>query len=190
MSRALFHIWDFDMVTPWLAYCHLPMPFTTSGALGYWYHLVKAVGHLDDWHTILLDPHRVLSCPAWPLLSARLTLRSLHELELKLLRYKTLWQTNSIVLFMLGISTVSFWYWWHPVSQSLKALSKSGLFHSTSLSPKAFKPNHPICVEQRILKSSFLHNFGLLSHVALGWKARRSLEKILKEWETCVNNKC
>lgn len=97
------------------------------------------------------------------------------------------WDIKPCDRLTLGISTISFWDGWHPVSQSLKALPKSGLFHPTSLSSKAFKPNHPVCVKQRILKSSFLHSFGLLNHVALGWKARRSLEKILKEWETCVS---
>lgn len=88
--RAPLSPQDFDMFTPWLAYCLLPyatyhqritwllMPFGQSQG----HHL-----HLDDWPTILLDPPLVLLCPGSPWL----TLRSLHELELKSPRNKNLW---------------------------------------------------------------------------------------------------
>ena len=73
--RAPLSPQDFDMVTPWLAYCLLPyatyhmrstwllMPFGQSQG----HHL-----HLDDWPTILLDPPLVLLCPGL------LTLPGLH----------------------------------------------------------------------------------------------------------------
>lgn len=149
--------------------CCVPL---TTGALGCWCHLIKtecAICHLDDWPTILLVHPWLYHALAS---SVCLTLTDVPA-----------W-----------IGAAGYQYYFFPIwiapsimiSQSTSEIRAVSL--STSLSPKAFKPNHPICLKQSIWESSFLHSLSLLDHAPLGWKPRSAEEK-LEEWQACTNNK-